>query len=348
MTPASTTSRQPDTVLLERAQRAIAYWQSICDGVTSSITGGGAIRTLEQAFSERLDGRFALAMPSGTAALRVALEALGVDATREVICSVYDWPAALAAIRSLGARPVLADIDRNTATINPNDAARRVSPRTRAVVATHLFGIPADVPRLTQLIDPLGVAVVEDCAQALGATIDDQPVGTLGTAAAFSFGPGKAIDAGEGGLVTFKHHAHYLAALRASQHPVRQLIGGVAESRLDGLGLRMHPLAAILALEALSALPGHLAGCREHARAVHRFLNQLPDARPVRLGRRREPSWYQVPFVAQCDNVYNFSPLSVARAGATLLEPGNTDTPTATEITPRLHIGEFTSTTMSA
>ena len=341
-------STSADALLLDRIKRAIAYWQSTCDGVTSSITGGGAVRALERAFSDRLDQRFALAMPSGTAALRVALESVGVEPSSEVICSIYDWPAAVAAIRSLGAQPVFADIDPHTLTIAPDDAARRVSPRTRAVVATHLFGIPADVSRLTQLLNRLDIPVVEDCAQALGAMLDGRPVGTLGTAAVFSFGPGKPVDAGEGGLVSFEHRAHYLAALRSSQHPIRQVIGGVPEPSLDGLQLRTHPLMAILALEALSALPTHLAERREQARAVHRALRQLPGARRVGVDQRRQSSWYRIPFVASSNNTDPFPPLSVAPAGAVLLEPGTADAPVAIELAPQAHIGEVTTAARSA
>lgn len=341
MTFANHTPDPRDALLLERVHDAIAHWKSICDGVTSSITGGGAIQQFEQEFSARLDGRLVLAMPSGTAALRVALEAVGVVAGSEVICPVYDWPAAVAAIRSLGARPIFADVDPHTLTMAPDDAAKRLSRRTRGVVVTHLFGVPADVPRLVALMNPRGVPVIEDCAQALGATIDGQPVGTLGAAASFSFGPGKAVDAGEGGLVAFGRSVDYTAALCSSQHPVRQLIAGVTELRPDGLALRMHPLAAMLALEALTSLSQHLAERREHAYAVHRLLDPCADIELIGIDVRRQPSWYRVPFLAARADFTEFPSLSVARAGATLLGPCRAAVRIAAEVAPRAFVGEL-------
>ena len=185
-----------DSALIARWRDAIDQWEATGEGATSSITGGGAIRALEVAFGDRLDGRPCLSLGSGTAALAACLIGVGVTPGDHVLTSALDWPAATEAIHWVGAIPVYVDVEGATATISPEGARQTCDDRVTALVATHLFGIPADVPALRSAL-PSGIAIVEDCAQALGAQLDDAAVGTLGDAAAFSFGPGKMIDAGE-------------------------------------------------------------------------------------------------------------------------------------------------------
>jgi len=240
----------PDAALLRQARAALEWWESLNHGPTSSITGRGAFAYLEACFSEQVNGRPCLALPSGTAALISALIGVGVTAGTQVICSAYDWSAATGAVRTLGAIPIYADLDPDTVTIAPTALPRLIGPCTSAVIATHPYGIPADIAAIRNIADRYDIPVIEDAAQALASTLDTHPVGTLAAAAAFSFGPGKPIDAGEGGLACFAHQSDYDRALQATQHPVRQLLNGV-DPQTPVHDARMAPMSAILAAHQL-------------------------------------------------------------------------------------------------
>jgi dTDP-4-amino-4,6-dideoxygalactose transaminase len=235
----------PDREWLASIATGISAWlDEKVSTPTSQLTGGGAIARGEQQLSARHGGRPAILLPSATYALWVALRVLGVRAGDEVLIPQYDWTSSLAVVLGLGARPLVVPTDPTTLTIDPAAAAGLRTAKTRAVIATHLFGIPADIPAL-QLALP-GVSIVEDCAQAFGSTLDGRPVGSLGDAAVFSFGPGKRIDVGELGALLLRDQHLHERALMESAHPVRQQISGVASLQLSNLSIRPHPLAAVL------------------------------------------------------------------------------------------------------
>jgi dTDP-4-amino-4,6-dideoxygalactose transaminase len=218
-----------------------------------------------------------------------------VGRNSQVICPGYDWPAAVAAVRSLGAQVIFADIEPGSLTIDPDRILPCLTPSTRAVIATHLFGIPADVVGLRAVLDPLDVPVIEDCAQGLGATIRGKAVGALGTAAAFSFGPGKIVDAGEGGLVAFENPDLHRRAVMLSQHPLRQLLSGIEPVVLDGCNARIHPVAAILAVSELRFLDERIAKARRQAKAIDRFISERDGIEAIGIDPYRRPSWWRVP-----------------------------------------------------
>jgi dTDP-4-amino-4,6-dideoxygalactose transaminase len=264
-----------DAALLARARTALDAWEVRGGGPTSSLTGGGAIAALERRLAAACGVRHALALPSGTLALRVAMEAVGVDAGSEVVVPALDWPAAAAAARSLGARAVAADTAPGSLLVDPAAVAARIGARTRAVVATHVAGMPADVAALRALCDPLGIAVLEDGSQALGAATPGGPVGGLGTAGVISLGPGKLVDAGEGGVLVTDDEALHRVAVAASQHPVRQLRSGIRRPQAQALAARLHPLAAILRLAGLDDMPAELARRRAAADEVRRLVGDV-------------------------------------------------------------------------
>lgn len=271
-------------------QYAITSWAEQGEGATSSITGGGAIRALEYEFGRRLGGRPVLAVGSGTAALAACLIGVGVRPGSEVITSVLDWPAAAEAIRWIGAIPVLADVDPATGTLAPNELAGLLSPQTAAVVATHLYGVPADIPALRAAL-PRDLPIVEDAAQALGATLDGHPVGTLGDAAAFSLGPGKHVDAGEGGLAAFADEAAWDLAVCTTQHRVRTLATEQPETATR-ISSRIHPMAAIIALHLLPHADDALSDRRA---AVESWITRHPGATLVGHDHRRRSAMWQIP-----------------------------------------------------
>ena len=245
----------PDSDLLFEAQEALAWWsREQPSRPTSSLAGGGAIDAAEQSMSKLVLERPTLALPNATFAILVALQAAGARAGDEVLVSGADWPAARTAARLLGARPVPVPVNTQDLTIDPDGITALVAPTTRALVVTHLHGLVVDTAEIRSAL-PSDVAIIEDCAQAFGAARGDQPAGTFGDYAAFSLGPGKAVSAGEMGLLVSANWTLHLAAVAVSQHPIRQIVSGITQPREDVLIGRATPLAAMLAAYKLSHWP---------------------------------------------------------------------------------------------
>ena len=158
---------------------------------------GPEVEALEESLSQYLGVRHAIGVSSCTEGMVITLDALGISPGDEVICPAYTFFATAQAIARRGATPVLCDIDRTTLNLSPSDVERRVTERTKAIVAVHLCGRAAPVDEL-----PGGLPVIEDAAQAFGASLDGRRVGSLGLASAFSFFPQKNLFCfGDGGLV---------------------------------------------------------------------------------------------------------------------------------------------------
>jgi dTDP-4-amino-4,6-dideoxygalactose transaminase len=167
------------------------------------FAGGPAVAEFEAAFAGFCGTRHAIAVSTGTDALLLALRALGVGAGDEVITAPNSFFATAEAISHAGAIPVFADVRDDTLTIDPTKIAARITSRTRAIVPVHLFGQMADLEPIRALANEHALAVLEDSAQAHGATRDGVRAGSAGDAAAFSFYPAKNLGAfGEGGAVT--------------------------------------------------------------------------------------------------------------------------------------------------
>jgi len=158
------------------------------------------IRALEKEFAEYIGAYTCLATNSGTAALHMALAAAGVGPGDEVIIPALTFIATAQAVLYQGATPVFGDIDRATYNLDSAKVADRITPRTKAIIAVHLHGLPADMDLINALAEPSGLTVIEDAAQAHGASYGGRPVGTLGHMAAFSLNSTKNLPAGEGGL----------------------------------------------------------------------------------------------------------------------------------------------------
>jgi perosamine synthetase len=161
------------------------------------VGAGPEVTAFEHELAARLGTEAAAAVASGSAALELALRALGVGTGDEVVIPSYVCDALHHAVHRVGATPVLADADRATLSLSATDAQRRLTPRTRCVIVPHAFGLATDVARFLAL----GVPVIEDCAQALGARVDGRPAGALGTLAVCSFYATKLLTTGEGGAV---------------------------------------------------------------------------------------------------------------------------------------------------
>ncbi len=163
---------------------------------------GPHVQAFERALTEFHGVSDAVGVASGTDALNLALKAIGIKRDDEVITTPFTFFATVEAILYQGARPVFVDIEPETYNINAELIESAITPRTKAILVVHLFGHPADMPRIMEIARKLNLYVIEDCAQAFGATINGRPVGTFGEIGCFSFYPSKNLGAcGDGGAV---------------------------------------------------------------------------------------------------------------------------------------------------
>lgn len=208
---------------------------------------GNEVRAFEEEFAAFIGVEHCVGVGSGTDAIALALRAMGVAPGDEVITVSHTAVATVAAIEQVGATPVFADIDPLTRCIDPLAIPPLVSDATKAVVVVHVYGQPADMPRIMEIASARNLLVLEDCAQAHGAAIGVRQVGTFGTAAAFSFYPTKNLGAlGDGGAVVTSdpHLAATCRALREYGWRERYI------SAIPGFNSRLDELqAAILSVK---------------------------------------------------------------------------------------------------
>jgi len=251
------------------------------------LSGAAApeMRALEAEFAAFVGAGFCLATNSGTAALGIALRAAGVGPGDEVIVPALSFVATAQAVLHLGAVPVFADIDPATYTLDPEDAAARVTSRTRAIVPVHLHGLPADMDALRALARPRALAVIEDAAQAHGARYRGRAVGTLGAMAAFSLNSTKNLPAGEGGLFVTDSEELWARAARARFDGLEPPAKWDPERPLDdeAEGLASTPgwmylpgeLTSALARAQLRRLPATTARSQDNAARLTARLGRL-------------------------------------------------------------------------
>ena len=173
----------------------------VCD--SQRFIMGPEIDALEHELASQLGIRHAISVSSGTDALLLALMALGIGPGDEVVTTTYSFFATAGCVVRLGAKPVLVDIDPATFTIDPSQTAAAITPRTKAILPVHLYGLAADLDSIMAAADHAGVPVIEDAAQAIGATYRSRPLGGIGALGCFSFFPSKNLGAfGDAGLLT--------------------------------------------------------------------------------------------------------------------------------------------------
>ena len=175
----------------EEIRRAVEVIES------GHIAQGEKVREFESAFAARIGVNAAAAVSSGTAALHLTLLGMDIGDGDEVIIPSFVCSALLNAVHYTGATPVPADIHPQTYNLDPDDVKKRITAHTRAIIVPHLFGLPADLDALLRL----NVPIIEDCAQAVGSTYKNRPVGVFGHAAIFSFYATKVMTTGEGGMI---------------------------------------------------------------------------------------------------------------------------------------------------
>ncbi len=265
--------------------------KAVCSALASGwIAQGDRVREFEAAFHRRLgfSGR-AVATSSGTAALHLALLGLKVGPGDEVLVPTYACTALLHAVRYTGARPVPCDVRPWDLNLDPADAERRRRRRTRGAIVTHTFGFPMDLAPF----GAMGLWVIEDCAQALGARWAGRPVGTRGDAAVFSFGATKPMTSGAGGMVAARHPGILDAARDLRDY----------DKRTDGVlrfNYQMTDIAAALGRVQLERLGSFVARRRRAAAAYRKALARVEGVSFQETAAPSEPSYYR--FVIRISN----------------------------------------------
>lgn len=251
------------------------------------LADGPEVRAFEDEFATSTKVDHAVATSNGTTALHTALEALGIGQGDRVITTPFSFIASANAIRLVGAEPVFADIDPGTYNLNPAAVENHLQEDgdIAAVLAVHLYGLPADMNRLKELADRYDVHLIEDAAQAHGATVDGQPVGSIGDVGCFSFYPTKNMTTGEGGMITTDDETIAKQASSFANH------GRTAGSRdydhaTVGHNFRMTSIAAAIGRVQLKRLNDFVNARQTHAAQLSRGLEDsaveipsIPDNR---------------------------------------------------------------------
>jgi dTDP-4-amino-4,6-dideoxygalactose transaminase len=241
----------------------------------------------EQEFAAFTGTRHALGLCNGTAALHSALFACGVRAGDEVIVPSYTWHASITPILHCGGTPVFCEVDPDTWTADAADIARRITPRTRAVLVTHVLGNPADMEAILAVTRPRGIRVVEDASHAHGATFGGRPVGALGDVGCFSLQASKAVSAIEGGVATTDDTDLYERMVILGRYgSIPQLLVTDRYSEMHNIGLgikyRPNPLGMAMARVQLQRLPELNEKRRAWFATLDGALAELPGIAPQR------------------------------------------------------------------
>jgi perosamine synthetase len=263
------------------------------------VTQGPRVGAFEERFAETVGAAHAVAVSSATAALFLSLRALGVGPGDEVVVPSLSFIASANAVAHAGATPVFADVDPRTYDLDPAAVEAALGPATRAVLAVHQLGMPAELDALQRIADRSGVALVEDAACAVGSRYRGRPVGGSGNLACFSFHPRKVLVTGEGGMITTSD-GDLAARLRRLRHQgmsvsdlERHRAERVVFERYDEIGynFRLSDLHAALGLVQLEKLPQLLEHRRRLAARYARALSALPRLEAPFVPEHVEPNF---------------------------------------------------------
>jgi len=266
------------------------------------ITTGPKVAEFEGALAAQVGAKHAVSFSSGTAALHGAVSAAGLGPDDEAVTTPMTFCATANCVFYAGARPVFADVSPDTLNLDPAEAARRVTPKTKALIAVDYAGHPADLDALRALASRKNLVFIEDACHALGARYKEHPVGGIADMTVFSFHPVKHITTGEGGMVA-TNDENLACRLRGFRN--HGIAGDVRERQLQGqwhydmtdLGFnyRLPDVACALGLSQLRRLDDNLARRREIARQYIAAFCGLPGLRTPEVRPDALPAWHLYP-----------------------------------------------------
>ena len=266
------------------------------------LTTGPRIAEFEEAFAARTGARHAVSFSSGTAALHAAAFTAGLKSGDEAITSPLTFVATANCVLYQGAVPVFADVSPDTLNLDPEQAAARLTPRTRAILPVDYAGHPADLSPILDLAERHGLVVIEDASHALGAEYKGRHVGSVAHMTVFSFHPVKHITTGEGGMVT-TDNAKFAETLRrfrnhgiSSDARQRQAAGQWHyEMVLLGFNYRLTDIACALGIQQLKKLEANLARRRQIAARYTAAFREIPEVVPPAVRHDINPAWHLYP-----------------------------------------------------
>ncbi len=250
--------------------------------------GPSKVEELEAAFAAHFGANRALALTSGTASLVCGLQGIGIGPGDEVILPAYTWIASASAVAAVGAIPVVAEVDESL-TLDPQDVERRISPYTKAIMPVHMRGMPCQMDALMDLARRYQLKVIEDVAQADGASYHGRRLGTFGDVGCFSLQFNKIITSGEGGMLITNDEEVWKRAVM-----FHDVIGGMrnqlpAEEILWGINFRMPELLAAVMIIQLRRLEGLLEAMRQRKRMLIEGIASVAREKGVRLQHVHDP-----------------------------------------------------------
>ena len=290
-----------NTYDIQVIQSNISDFISDSDQWGISLSGTGAVYKLEQKFAALVDQPYALSVANATSGLWAVFMAFGIH-NSDVITTPYTWGGSLSGLILAGNRPVFVDINKGTLTLDPEKVERSITPKTRAILAVDIYGYPSEAHILRNIADKHGLMLIQDCAQSFGAYLRDQHTGWYADASVFSLTVGKALFAGEGGMIITKNQELYDRLVWQTQHPHRQM-RDIPHMPLNELAmnLRIHPMAAIWAEasfeKALAEVTDHQGMCISILELLEKenlIRSKVPDRSTVK------PSFHALTFEPSC------------------------------------------------
>ncbi len=256
--------------------------------LTNALGAGPMVTQFEKNFAEFAGVKHAVAVNTGTAALHSAIVAAGVQQGDEVILPSFTFVATAEAVVMAGGKPVFTDIDPETYTISPAEIRKNLTKKTKAILPVDLYGFSAEIKPIREIAVKHGLAVVEDAAQAHGATYAGKPAGVFADAACWSLYASKNMTTGEGGVVTtdISEVAETLRLIRTHGEKAKYA------SLMLGYNYRMSEIQAAIGLVQLTKLPAFVAKRRENAKRLTKLLAGSDRLKLPEETEERQHSWY--------------------------------------------------------
>jgi perosamine synthetase len=259
---------------------------------TPQLSLGPKLPEFEQRLATYIGAPHAVAVSSGTAGLHLCVRALGIGAGDEVIVPSFSFIAVANVLRYENAVPVFVDIERETLNLDPARIEEAVTPRTKAILLVHTFGVPAALSDILEIANRRRLLVIEDACEAIGAEYHGQKVGAFGDAGVFAFYPNKQITTGEGGTVVTRS-AELAARIRALRNQGRAPSDGWFQHSEIGYNYRISEINCVLGIAQLERIDSILTLREEVARTYQRNLSSLPGLRlPVLEMPSGKISWF--------------------------------------------------------
>ena len=256
--------------------------------LTSGLGAGPMVTQFENAFAKFAGANHAIAVNTGTAALHAAIAAVSVKPGDEVILPSFTFVATAEAVVLAGGRPIFADIDAETYNLSPDEVAKLITKKTKAIVPVDLYGLSADIQPIREIADKHGLAVVEDAAQAHGLSYKGKNPGAFANAACWSLYASKNMTTGEGGVVTTNDDkvAEVTKMVRTHGEKIKYA------SEMLGCNYRMSEIQAAMGVAQLEKLPGFVAKRTENAKHLTEILSKSQRLCLPSEPKTYKHSWY--------------------------------------------------------